>query len=73
MLCIHPRQVEIVNGLYTPSSEMLDHARRIVDAFEDAATKGQGALLLDGKMIDPPVVERALSLLRRNPGHKARA
>lgn len=73
VLCIHPRQVEIVNRLYSPAPEALEEARRIVAAYEAALAKGQGAVLLDGKMIDPPVVARALTLLRRNPGHTAPA
>lgn len=70
VLCIHPRQVEIVNRLYIPTHEALAEARRIVAAFEGATANGQGAVMLDGAMIDPPVVARALRLLRQSPGHK---
>lgn len=67
-LCVHPRQVEIVNRLYNPSVEALIYAARIIEAYEAASVNGQGAVLLDGKMVDPPVVARALRLLRQSPG-----
>lgn len=70
VLCVHPSQVAIVNRVYPPSEAALIAARRLVAAYDAA---GEGAILLDGKMIDPPVVARALRLLRRNQGHKARA
>ncbi|MBL28140.1 MAG: CoA ester lyase [Rhodospirillaceae bacterium] len=59
---IHPKQVAIVNEVFAPTAEELAAARRIVDA---AATAEAGAFLLDGKMIDPPIVVRAQTLLNR--------
>lgn len=73
VLCIHPRQVEVVNRIFTPDPADLEHARRVAAAYQGAAETGQGAVLLDGQMIDPPVVARALRLLRQSPGHTARA
>lgn len=73
VLCIHPAQVAAVNAAFAPAPEELDHARRVIAAAEAAAASGAGAALLDGRMIDPPVVARALRLLRQNPGHKAPA
>lgn len=72
-LCIHPRQVEIVNRIFAIPQRALEDARRIVEAYETASASGRGAILLDGRMIDPPVVSRALNLLRRSPGHRSRA
>lgn len=69
-LCIHPRQVEVVNRLFTPTPEALGEARRIVAAYETASQSGHGAVLLDGKMIDPPIVARALRLLHQSRGRK---
>lgn len=59
-LCIHPDQVPVVNRVFAPSEEELAWAARVVDAF---ASGGRGAITLDGKMIDRPVVERARGLL----------
>lgn len=63
VLCVHPRQVEIVNSVFLPSGAELAHARRVVAAFEEAAATGQGVVALDGSMIDLPVVMRAKALL----------
>ena len=60
---IHPSQVEIINSTFSPSPEDVEHARRVVEAFEEAEARGSGATSLDGKMIDVPIVKRARYLL----------
>jgi len=62
---IHPSQVPILNEEFRASSEELDHARRVVAAYDKALAAGIGAVTVDGKMIDVPVVERARLLLER--------
>src|SRR5207237_7462823 len=56
---IHPGQIEAINDVFSPSAEEASHARRVIDAFEGARLKGLGAVALDGKLLDPPIVERA--------------
>ncbi|KVK54252.1 hypothetical protein L901_17945 [Agrobacterium sp. D14] len=63
-LCIHPAQVEIANEGFAPSPAELDYARRVVDAAEAARASGTGAVGLDGKMVDAPVIRRAEGLLQ---------
>lgn len=61
-LCIHPKQVAIVQAAFMPSQEDLLWAKRVIEA--DKASKG-GAVKLDGRMIDRPVVvlaQRTLAL-----------
>ena len=58
-VCIHPRQVPVVNGGFSPSADELRWAAQVVAADEAAAAAGLGAVLLDGRMIDRPIVERA--------------
>jgi citrate lyase subunit beta/citryl-CoA lyase len=61
-LCIHPKQVGLVKAAFMPSDEDLAWAQRVVDA--DKTSKG-GAIKLDGRMIDRPVVllaQRTLAL-----------
>jgi citrate lyase subunit beta/citryl-CoA lyase len=58
--CIHPRQISVINEAFAPTDEEIDKARRIVVAFEEAEAKGLGVVALGSKMIDPPVVKRAL-------------
>ncbi|MBV9814613.1 MAG: CoA ester lyase [Alphaproteobacteria bacterium] len=62
---IHPSQVPILNEEFRASPEEADHARRIVAAYDKALAEGVGAVTVDGKMIDVPVVERARLLLER--------
>lgn len=61
-LCIHPRQVAPIHAALAPSAAELDWAHRVLAAAEGAA----GAVQLDGRMIDRPVVERARRLLARS-------
>lgn len=61
-LCIHPKQVSIVKDAFMPSSEEVSWARRVIEA--DQASKG-GAVKLDGRMIDRPVVLLAQRTLIR--------
>ena len=58
--CIHPRQIPIVHDAFAPTDKELAKAERIVAAFKDAEEKGLGVVSLGSKMIDPPVVKRAL-------------
>lgn len=60
MGCIHPAQIQPVNQGYSPSGPELDQAKRIVYAFHQAEQNGQGVVAVDSKMVDAPVVERAL-------------
>ena len=62
--CIHPRQIKVVHEAFTPTSEEIEKAKKIVLAFEDAEKKGLGVVSLGSKMIDPPVVKRAQRILQ---------
>lgn len=57
-LCIHPRQVQVVNAVFASDDAELDRSRRVVDAYEAAVASGRGVVAM-GEMIDLPVVERA--------------
>lgn len=60
-LCIHPNQVAVVNECFSPSAEDVAWARRIVAAV---ATATHGAVAVDGKMVDRPILARAQAILR---------
>ena len=66
-VCIHPRQVPIVNRGFSPTSEEQAWAARVVAADDEAREKGLGAVLVDGRMIDRPIVERARRWLNAPP------
>jgi citrate lyase subunit beta/citryl-CoA lyase len=61
-LCIHPKQVAVVNECFRATPEEEAWARRVVGA---AAAAGGAAISLDGKMIDRPVILRAEAILAR--------
>lgn len=65
MGCIHPLQIQVIHEAYAPSRVEIDKALKIVAAFEDAKAKGLGVVSLGSKMIDPPVVNRAVKLVER--------
>lgn len=58
--CIHPRQIKVVHEAFAPKTEEIEKAKKVVLAFEEAEKKGLGVVSLGSKMIDPPVVKRAL-------------
>jgi len=58
-VCIHPNQVSIVNRGFSPSDAELEWAQKVINADQAARAKGLGAVLLEGKMIDKPIVDRA--------------
>lgn len=63
--CIHPSQVETVQRIFSPETDEVEWAVRVVIADEKAAAAGRGAWTLDGKMIDVPVAEKAKAIVRR--------
>ena len=65
MGCIHPTQIEIIHRAFAPSPNELEKALKIVAAYEDAQARGLGVVSLGSKMIDAPVVHRALKLVAR--------
>jgi citrate lyase subunit beta/citryl-CoA lyase len=60
---IHPAQIDVINQVYSPSEAEVEHARRVIAAFEEASLQGRGSTSLDGKVVDVPVVKRAQALL----------
>lgn len=64
MGCIHPIQVEPVNRGFSPSKKEIEKAQKIVLAFEKAQKEGKAAVAIGSKMIDPPVVKRALNTVK---------
>ncbi len=59
---IHPVQVDIVNRVFTPSSEDIARAHRIIAADDAARSGGRGAVAVDGRMVDQATVRLARRL-----------
>lgn len=58
--CIHPRQISVIHEAFAPQKDEIEKAIRIVRAFKEAQAKGLSVISLGSKMIDPPVVKRAM-------------
>src|SRR5882724_4949624 len=56
---IHPNQIEEANAAFTPTREDIDYAQAVVNAFEDARSRGLGAIAFRGQLLDYPIVDRA--------------
>jgi len=61
--CIHPDQVPVVNRLFAPSDDDIAMARRIIEVYEEAESRGVGAVGMDGQVVDWPIYVRAKNLL----------
>jgi (S)-citramalyl-CoA lyase len=64
-LCIHPKQVDVVHATLMPSEAELDWARRVIAGF----AQGEAVFVVDGQMVDMPVIGRARRLLERAGQH----
>ena len=65
MGCVHPLQIGPIHEAFAPTTAEIEKARKIVVAYNEAQQKGLGVVSLGSKMIDPPVVQRALKLMAR--------
>ena len=64
--CIHPGLVAALNEAFTPKSEEVAYAKKLIEADKRAQAEGRGSFSVDGKMIDIPVIDRARKLLARH-------
>jgi malyl-CoA/(S)-citramalyl-CoA lyase len=62
---IHPSQVALANEVFTPSDAEVERASRILQAMEDAAKEGKGAVSLDGRLIDAASIRMAQNLMTK--------
>ncbi len=65
MGCIHPRQVPVINESFLPTEVEIEKARKIAVAYEKSEKEGIGVVAIESKMIDPPVVKRALRIIEQ--------
>lgn len=62
---IHPNQIHIIHEVFTPTEKEIENAKKILAAAKEAAEHGRGAVQVDGRMVDAPVVKRAQYTLMR--------
>lgn len=65
MGCVHPAQIPVIHEAFAPTAAEIEKAKKIVAAFKQAQEQGLGVVSLGSKMIDAPVVQRALKLMDR--------
>ena len=56
---VNPRQIRLVHKIYTPTQKEIEHAERVIKAYQESLARKSGVISLNGKMIDVPVVTRA--------------
>ena len=71
-MAIHPRQVEVINDVFTPAAAEVDRATRVIDAYDAARAAGEGVTTMDGRMVELPVVQRARRTLALAARHRDR-
>lgn len=64
----HPRHIETVNRIFSPSEEDVSLSRRMVAGYREAAAQGKGSAVLDGRMIDYAMYQMGLEMLARAEG-----
>jgi len=64
-VAIHPAQIPVINEVFSPSEELVDYQRRILDAFEQAEVEGKASIAVDGKMVDYAVARVARTIIER--------
>src|SRR6478672_11270152 len=69
---IHPSQVALANEVFTPAEAEVEHAERILNAMEEAAKEGKGAVSLDGRLIDAASIRMAQNLMTKVEQMRAR-
>lgn len=66
---VNPRQVEVVHSVFAPKQEEIDNALEVVEAIQRAREMGTGVISLRGRMVDAPVVKRAVRVLKTAQAH----
>jgi citrate lyase subunit beta/citryl-CoA lyase len=72
-LLTHPRHVETVNRVFSPSPEDVALSRRMVEGYKEAAAQGKGAAVMDGRMIDYAMFQMGMEMIAKAEGIAAKA
>lgn len=64
-LAIHPKQVNVIQAIFTPSDEQIAQAQRLIEAHDEQQAQGIGAFAVEGKMIDMPAIRAAHQVLAK--------
>ena len=65
-LAIHPKQVEVIQSIFTPSDEQIAHAQWLIQDHDVQQAQGIGAFAFEGKMIDMPAIRAAQQIIEQS-------
>lgn len=65
---IHPIQISTIHESFSPSASDIDFATRVIQGYNDTTSKGGGATVVDGIVVDAPVYKWALKIIQRRDG-----
>jgi citrate lyase subunit beta / citryl-CoA lyase len=68
--CIHPSQIAIANEIFAPRATEIDHARKVLEAARAAADQGLQAFVVDGQLIDAPMIDHARGVAEAAARHE---
>jgi citrate lyase subunit beta/citryl-CoA lyase len=66
---VNPRQIDVIHEVFAPKLEEIEYALQVIDAIKRARLMGTGVISLGGRMVDAPVVKRAVRVLRTAHAH----
>jgi citrate lyase beta subunit len=64
-LAIHPRQVDVIQKVFTPSAEQIERAQQLIESHEAHQAAGTGVFVFEGRMVDRPMIRAAEVVLAR--------
>ena len=60
---VHPGQIEPANRVWAPDEDEVEHAHRVIEAFDQAQREGRGVATVDGRMVENLHVDLARRVL----------
>jgi len=66
---VNPRQIEVIHQVFAPKPAEVDYALQVIEAIQRAREMGTGVISLEGRMVDAPVVKRAVRVLKTAQAH----
>ena len=61
--CVHPNQIEMANNIFRPSDEDIFYSLKVLNSLKDEDKQSVGAFIVDGKMVDAPLFEKAKKIV----------
>ena len=59
----NPRQIDMINAMFSPQPDEIDYARKIAAGFREAEARGDASVAVGGQLVDKPILLRALRIL----------